>query len=45
VGSSVLAWLDDVEAHRAALQEIPSPYGTGSPSELIASAVRQMLRH
>ncbi|GHH54213.1 UDP-N-acetyl glucosamine 2-epimerase [Lentzea cavernae] len=43
VGSSVMAWLDDVEGHRAALQEIPSPYGTGSPSEQIASAVRAML--
>ncbi|MGW6444084.1 non-hydrolyzing UDP-N-acetylglucosamine 2-epimerase [Lentzea sp. NPDC055074] len=43
VGGSVLAWLDDVEGHRAALREIPSPYGTGSPSELIASAVRTML--
>lgn len=43
VGAAVLAWLDDVQGHRAALREIASPYGTGSPSELIASAVRAML--
>ncbi|WP_329793395.1 UDP-N-acetylglucosamine 2-epimerase (non-hydrolyzing) [Lentzea sp. DG1S-22] len=44
VVSAVLAWLDDVPAHREALRLIPSPYGTGSPSELIAAAVRRMLR-
>jgi UDP-N-acetylglucosamine 2-epimerase (non-hydrolysing) len=43
VGDAVLSWLDDVEGHRAALREIASPYGTGSPSELIADAIRQRL--
>ncbi|MGZ3146653.1 non-hydrolyzing UDP-N-acetylglucosamine 2-epimerase [Lentzea chajnantorensis] len=45
IGTSVLRWLDDVPAHRAALREIPSPYGTGSPSERIAVAVQEMLGH
>ena len=44
VGDAVLPWLDDVEGHRAALREIASPYGTGSPSALIADAVRALLR-
>ncbi|WP_237047924.1 non-hydrolyzing UDP-N-acetylglucosamine 2-epimerase [Lentzea guizhouensis] len=45
IGTEVLRWLDDVPGHRAALREIPSPYGTGSPSEQIAVAVREMLGH
>lgn len=36
---AVLRWLDDVAGHRARLAGIPSPYGEGSPSTLIADAV------
>ncbi|MFD9700816.1 non-hydrolyzing UDP-N-acetylglucosamine 2-epimerase [Lentzea sp. NPDC059081] len=43
VGDAVLPWLDDVAAHRSALREIASPYGTGSPSTRIAHAVRQLV--
>ncbi|WP_325518345.1 non-hydrolyzing UDP-N-acetylglucosamine 2-epimerase [Lentzea sp.] len=43
VGNAVRSWLDDVAAHRLALREIASPYGTGSPSSRIALAVRQMV--
>ncbi|MET9626288.1 UDP-N-acetylglucosamine 2-epimerase (non-hydrolyzing) [Lentzea sp. NPDC006480] len=43
VRTEVLRWLDDVSGHRARLAEIPSPYGTGSPSGLIEAAVRRMV--
>ncbi|WP_197288285.1 non-hydrolyzing UDP-N-acetylglucosamine 2-epimerase [Nocardia sp. NRRL S-836] len=43
VGAAVLAWLEDVPGQRAALREIPSPYGSGSPSALIAAAVGKLL--
>ncbi|MEV6241574.1 UDP-N-acetylglucosamine 2-epimerase (non-hydrolyzing) [Lentzea sp. NPDC051838] len=43
VRTEVLRWLDDVSGHRARLKDIPSPYGTGSPSGLIEAAVRRMI--
>ncbi|SDG06265.1 UDP-N-acetylglucosamine 2-epimerase (non-hydrolysing) [Lentzea fradiae] len=43
VGGAVRVWLDDVAGHREALREIASPYGSGSPSEQIAHAVRQLV--
>jgi len=44
IRTEVLRWLDDVERHRLRLREIPSPYGTGSPSSRIASAVDALAR-
>ncbi|PWW67101.1 non-hydrolyzing UDP-N-acetylglucosamine 2-epimerase [Actinokineospora spheciospongiae] len=44
IRTEVLRWLDDVGRHRARLREIPSPYGTGSPSLRIASAVDALAR-
>ncbi|GGP77620.1 hypothetical protein GCM10010185_59190 [Saccharothrix coeruleofusca] len=43
VGEEALKWLDDVAGHRARLREIPSPYGSGSPSALIAAAMRPLV--
>ncbi|MDR6592318.1 UDP-N-acetylglucosamine 2-epimerase (non-hydrolyzing) [Saccharothrix longispora] len=44
VRTEVLRWLDDVPGHRERLGRIPSPYGSGSPSAVIADALRQLVR-
>ncbi len=43
VGAEARRWLDDVAAHRARLADIPSPYGTGSPSLRIATALEDLV--
>ncbi|MBB5957074.1 UDP-N-acetylglucosamine 2-epimerase (non-hydrolyzing) [Saccharothrix tamanrassetensis] len=43
VGVEVRKWLDDVAGHRDRLADIPSPYGTGSPSVRIAAALEQLV--
>jgi UDP-N-acetylglucosamine 2-epimerase (non-hydrolysing) len=43
VRAEVLRWLDDVSGHRTRLAGIASPYGTGSSSGLIETAVRAMM--
>ncbi|RKT55443.1 non-hydrolyzing UDP-N-acetylglucosamine 2-epimerase [Saccharothrix australiensis] len=43
VGAAARAWLDDVAGHRARLAGIPSPYGAGSPSARIASALEELV--
>ncbi|MEV0675606.1 UDP-N-acetylglucosamine 2-epimerase (non-hydrolyzing) [Actinosynnema sp. NPDC050436] len=43
IGAEVRRWLDDVAGHRARLAALPSPYGTGSPSVRIASALEELV--
>jgi UDP-N-acetylglucosamine 2-epimerase (non-hydrolysing) len=43
MGTEVLRWLEDVAGDRERLEQIPSPYGTGSPSVRIAAALRHLV--